>query len=660
MPVKGTKPSVQVAKEYTMLEEITTTPDVVAPAAHPLEPLTEEEMVKAVSIVRASDKLGAQAKFVKVELHEPPKEVVLNFKEGDPVEREAFMVILDNADGATYEGVVSLNQGQIKEFRHIPGVQPTIMVEEVFAFEQLLLDDPSFQEALKKRGITDFSLVTIDPWSAGNYGDEPEQHLRLARGLTWVRSEPGDNNYARPVDGLLALVDLNAMKIVRIEDHQVIPIPPESGNYSRDYIKEFRPDLKPLEITQPEGPSFSVRGHEVKWQKWSFRIGFTQREGLVLYTIGYEDKGRVRPIIYRASLSEMTVPYGDTGLTQNRKNAFDAGEYGLGGMANSLELGCDCLGEIYYFDVALCNAQGEVMKLANAICMHEEDFGLLWKHVDFRTSQTEVRRSRRLVVSFIATVGNYEYGFYWYFYQDGTLEYEVKLTGVVTTAALMPGETTQYGTLLAPQVYAPIHQHFLCIRLDMMVDGLNNSVYEVHSEAAPLGPDNPRANGFYTKRTLLKTEQEAQQVIDPLSARYWQIVNPDSRNRMGEPVAYKLVPGENVLPFASAEASVSRRAGYMSKHLWVTPYQPTEIFAAGDYPNQHPGGDGLPKWTQADRSIEQTNLVVWYTMGAHHVPRLEDWPVMPVNRIGFMLKPVGFFDRNPALDVPPSSATHCH
>jgi primary-amine oxidase len=627
---------------------------------HPLEPLTAAEMVQAISILRSSGKLGSHTRFVKVDLHEPPKEMVLNFKNGDTVEREAFIMLLDGTDGATYEVIVSLTQGQVKEFRHIPGVQPPIMLDEVFACEQLLINDSVFQEALKKRGITDFSLVTIDAWSAGNYGEDIEQNLRLVRALTWVRAEPGDNSYARPVDGLIALVDLNAMKIVRIEDHQVIPLPPEPGNYASDYIKQFRQDLKPLEISQPEGPSFVVRGHEVKWQKWSFRVGFTQREGLVLHTIGYEDQGRVRPIIYRASLAEMTVPYGDPSVTQYRKNAFDVGEYGLGMMVNSLELGCDCLGEIYYFDVALCSNQGEVLKLPNVICLHEEDFGILWKHVDFRTNQVEVRRSRRLVVSFIATIGNYEYGYYWYFYQDGAIEFEVKLTGILSTAALPPGETTKYGTLLAPQLYAPIHQHFVCLRLDMMVDGLRNSVYEVHTEAEPLGPDNPHGNAFYAKRTLLKTEQEAQQMIDPLSARYWQIANPGSFNRMGQPVTYKLMPGDNVLPFSHPEACVSRRAGYMSKHLWVTPYQPDEKFAAGDYPNQHAGGDGLPQWTQANRSIENTNVVLWYSMGAHHVPRLEDWPVMPVTRMGFMLKPVGFFDRNPALDVPPSAAKHCH
>jgi len=354
----------------------------------------------------------------------------------------------------------------------------------------------------------------------------------------------------------------------------------------------------------------------------------------------------------------MTVPYGDPNPGQYRKNAFDVGEYGVGTLANSLEMGCDCLGHIHYFDALMTDSRGNLMKLPNAICMHEEDYGILWKHIDWRTNQTEVRRSRRLVVSLIATVGNYEYGYFWYFYQDGTIQFEVKMTGIMNTGALPPGVPAKYGQLVAPQLYAPIHQHFFNVRLDMMVDGLNNSVYEVHTEAEPLGPQNPQSNAFFPKSTLLSNESEAQQVIDPLSGRYWKVVNPAVLNAVGEPVSYKLMPGENVLPFAHPEASVIKRARYITKHLWVTPYNPAERYPAGDYPNQHAGGAGLPAWTQANRSIENTNVVLWYTVGVHHVPRIEDWPVMPVTYYGFTLKPVGFFDRNPALDVPPPMHNH--
>jgi primary-amine oxidase len=278
--------------------------------------------------------------------------------------------------------------------------------------------------------------------------------------------------------------------------------------------------------------------------------------------------------------------------------------------------------------------------------------------VDWRTNQTEVRRSRRLVISCIATVGNYEYGFFWYLYQDGSIQFEIKLTGIMNTGAVAPGEKPKYGQLVAPQLYAPIHQHIFSMRLDMMVDGLKNSVYEVHTEAVPVGPENPDGNAYFAKATLLAREAEAQQTIDPFSSRYWKVVNPESLNALGEPVAYKIMPGDNALPYAHPESSVMKRATFATKNLWVTPYAPEERYPAGDYPNQHAGGAGLPAWTAANRSIEDTDVVVWYTMNAHHIPRPEDWPVMPASYISFMLKPVGFFDRNPALDVPPSETNH--
>jgi primary-amine oxidase len=211
---------------------------------------------------------------------------------------------------------------------------------------------------------------------------------------------------------------------------------------------------------------------------------------------------------------------------------------------------------------------------------------------------------------------------------------------------------------VAPQVYGPIHQHFFSARLDMMVDGLENSVYEVNTVADPPGPDNPHHNAFRTVATLLPSEARAQRLVDPLHGRFWKVVNPSVRNRLGEPVAYKLVPGDNVLPFAGPEASVTKRAAFMTRHLWVTRHDPRERYAAGDYPNQHPGGAGLPAYVQDDAPLENTDVVLWYTFGSHHVVRPEDWPVMPVMKIGFMLRPAGFFDRSPALDVPPPTP-HC-
>ena len=182
----------------------------------------------------------------------------------------------------------------------------------------------------------------------------------------------------------------------------------------------------------------------------------------------------------------MFVPYGDPAPTHRFKNVFDMGEYGVGWLANPLTLGCDCVGEIKYFDGVVNDQDGEPMTIPNAICMHEEDYGIGWKHTDFRTEEVEVRRLRRLVISTIATVGNYEYGYFWYLYTDGTIEYEVKLTGVISTGALAPGERPEHGTLVAPGLYGPHHQHFFCVRLDMAVDGNANSVVQVDSEPLPV------------------------------------------------------------------------------------------------------------------------------------------------------------------------------
>jgi primary-amine oxidase len=620
---------------------------------HPLEPLSVDEISTVVEILRTERQLGERVRFVTISLNEPPKASVLEFPTNGAIDRQALAILLDNAAGQTYEAVVSLDRRSVVSWKYIADVQPAIMLDEFLECEQACKASPEWQAAMRKRGITDFDLCMVDPWSAGNFGIEAERGRRLSRALTWVRTRPDDNGYARPVENVITVVDLQAMQVIAVEDYGVVPLPPEEGNYS-PAVAGARTDLKPIEIHQPDGPSFVVDGHDVRWQKWHFRVGFTPREGLVLHTITYADQGRERPVAYRAALADMLVPYGDPRPAYFRRNAFDVGEYGIGMLANSLELGCDCLGEIYYFDVAGHDSRGQTITIPNAICMHEEDNGLLWKHIDWRNGYTESRRSRRLVVSFIATVGNYEYGFYWHFYQDGTLELEVKLTGVISNGATLPGEDPKWGALVAPQVYGPIHQHFFNVRLDMMVDGLNNSVSEVNTVSDPVGPENPYNNAYHTEATLLRTESEAQRIIDPLAARYWTIENPTMPNRLGHPVAYKLVPGENVLPFAREGSSVLKRGAFATRHLWVTPFDPTERYAAGDYPNQHAGGAGLPAYTQANRSIVDTDVVVWYTMGAHHVVRPEDWPVMPVAKISFSLKPVGFFDRNPGLDVPPS------
>lgn len=628
---------------------------------HPLAPLTPEEIAAAVAIVRKEYAHSEHFRFVMVRLHEPTPQIIFAYQPGASVVREVFLSLLDKTPGksAAYEAIVNLTEGGVTSWKRIEG-QPSLMFEEFFACEDAVKADPRFQAALARRGITeqDLGRVRIDPWSAGNYSNPEEDSRRILRTTVHYQLNADDreeNSYAHPVAGLHAVLDLNTLEVIRIDDFGVIPIPQQTGNYLPKDVGTLRSDLKPIEITQPEGPSFTVEDeYKVTWQKWEFFIGFSPREGLILYHIFYDG----RPLFRSLRLAEMVVPYGDPHASHGRQNAFDVGEYGVGWLANSLELGCDCLGLIRYFDAHMTENDGSVRTLKNAICMHEEDDGILWKHWNYRTDHTEVRRSRRLVVSFIATIGIYEYGFFWYFRQDGSIEMDVKLTGIMNTGAVPPGMTPEYGVLLNQDgLYAPHHQHFFCFRLEPMIDGLQNSVIETNTVSED--EETPYGNAFKVVSTVLHSEGEAQRDVNPFSARSWRFINPNVRNpQNGNPVGYELLPHENVSSFARPGSSIMKRAAFISHHFWTTPYDPAEQFPAGDYPNQHPGGAGLPEWIQANRSIENTILTGWYVLGVNHIARTEEWPVMPVKHATFMLRPNNFFKENPALDVPPPHSGH--
>ena len=628
-----------------------------AAPSHPLDPLTPDEISQASAAVRAAHDLGPGMMFETVSLHEPDKSAVNDFRAGAPFPREAFVCAFDRTDGKVWEARVDLVTDKVVDWRHVPGVRPRILLDDITLVGEVARADPRFREALARRGISDIENVQVDPWSAGNYGLPDEEGRRLSHTFCWYRSEKNDNGYAHPIEGLCAVVDLDRAEVLRVDDYGVADVPRLDRNYAARYRSVFRDDVKPLEIVQPAGPSFVVEGNEVRWQKWRFRVGFNAREGLVLHAIGYEDDGRLRSVLHRAALSEMVVPYGHPGGGHFRKNAFDVGEYGIGVLANSLTLGCDCLGAIRYFDAWLADSKGDPYCIESAVCLHEEDFGILWKHTDLFTGEVDVRRARRLVVSSISTIGNYEYGSFWYFHQDGSIHFEMKATGILNTAGLRPGEAPDYGTIVSPGVYAHYHQHVFNMRLDVAVDGECNGVVEVDTVALPMGADNPYGNAFTTRETVLATEQGAQRNVDFNAARFWKIESAEARNRLGQPTAYKLLPLSPIPTFSHPQSMVSRRAAFMTRQLWVTAYHPDEIHAAGRYPNQSSGGDGLPAWTASDRRLVDTDVVIWHSFGLHHIPRPEDFPVQPVITAGFALHPAGFFTENPALDVPPSASS---
>ncbi|GGO85401.1 primary-amine oxidase [Wenjunlia tyrosinilytica] len=643
-----------------------------SPAPHPLDPLSAGEFTAARLALEKAGRVGETTKFPLVLLDEPDRHTVAAHREGDPVVRRVRVTLLDSATGAGSEAVVDVTAGIVLSCRDLDAAeegQPSILFQEYGICEEIVKADARWQRAMAERGITDTDLAICAPLAAGNFGNPDETGRRMLRSLTFLRCDETDNPFAHPVGGLVADVDLVERKVIRFIDTGAVPVPVECGRYEAEFNGPARTDLRPLEITQPEGPSFDLRGNLLTWQNWSFRLDFNAREGLVLHQLNHRDGDRDRPVLHRASLAEMAVPYAEPDPSRNWVCYLDVGEYTLGRNANALRLGCDCLGEITYVDAVVHDDDGNPAVLENAICIHEEDFGLLWKHSDmFNDFVAESRRSRRLVVSYIATLGNYDYGFYWYLYQDGAIGFEAKSTGLVQTSAVEPGAGSPYGTEIAPGLLAPYHQHLFCVRLDFALDGgPANTVEELDVVPIPMGEDNPNGNAFTVRATPVSDPADAGRVADPGVGRRWRVSNPDSLNRMGQPVAYTLNPQPGPVLLAQPGSSVAKRVAYGAKHLWVTRYQQDRHYPDGDYPNQHKGGGGIPEWIEEDAgrgaSLEATEITVWHTFGPTHLPRLEEWPVMPVDHSGFTLKPTGFFDRNPALDLPRESGSghgSCH
>ncbi|RWZ59279.1 primary-amine oxidase [Labedella populi] len=634
---------------------------------HPLGNLTAAEYETIRSIVSASDEFAETVRFAYVGLDEPHKREVLAWQAGDaPLpDRRARVLLLDMATGRSTDNIVSLTAGTFETRQILDGSrgQLPILDAEFEEIWSIVADDPRWVDALATRGLTVDQVMCV-PLSAGSYDFPEEKGLRILRVLAFRQDYPEDHPWAHPVDGLSAYVDAANRRITRLIDDRVMPIPSTSGNFDDPALQGAPLEtLKPIVITQPEGASFDVDGDMVTWANWRFQVGFDVREGLVLRQLSFDDHGETRPVIYRASIDEMLVPYGDPSPVRFWQNYFDTGEYLFGRYTNSLELGCDCVGEIRYFDVTVADELGAPRTISNGICMHEEDFGTLWKHSDLFTGSNEVRRSRRLVISFFTTVGNYDYGFYWYLYLDGTIECEAKLTGVLFTSSFAgdaeDGTAYPFASEVAPGLGAPYHQHLFSARLDMMVDGVANAVDEVDAVRLPVSETNPHGNAFTKRVTRIRGEAESGRTADASVARSWFVSSTEKTNAMGRPTGYVLYPQDAPTLMADSSSSIARRAEFATKHLFVTKYDPAERYAAGDFVHQNPGGDGLSRFIADDAPVDGEDIVVWHTFGPTHFPRPEDWPVMPVDYAKFTLKPYGFFDRNPALNVPAPVVAHC-
>jgi primary-amine oxidase len=678
---------------------------------HPFDPLSTTEIDEAVSVIRAEH---GSVFYNAVTLYEPRKAEMLAWlanPESAPRPKRVADVVATGKGSKVYEGLVDLKEKTLLKWETLEGVQPLITMEDLQIVEHKVRIDERVIEQCEISGIprSEMHKVYCDrvyfaaedgklsnicvAWTIG-YDERFGNKIRLQQAFMYYRPSLDNSQYNYPFD-FTPIFNADTQEIIHIDippvrrplrkeppnDYHVASIEADGG---------YRTDIKPINITQPEGVSFKVEGRVIDWQNWKVHVGFNYREGIVLNNITYNDKGTERPIFYRISLAEMVVPYGNPEHPHQRKHAFDLGEYGGGYMTNSLALGCDCKGVIHYMDSAFVNKAGASTEIKNAICIHEEDSGILFKHTDFRDDAVIVTRGRKLVISHIFTAANYEYCVYWYFHQDGTVQLEIKLTGILQTYAMNPGEDTHgWGTEVYPGVNAHNHQHMFCLRIDPNIDGPDNTIFQVDAMRGPgeVGSaENKYGNAFYAHKTKYTTPTEAMADYDGSTSRTWDMANTNKLHPYsGKPVSYKLVSREIPTLLPKEGGIVWKRAGFARHAIHVTkcelpshplylplPSLPSESLTKSQIDDDsqiHPAGRhvpqtsgepsmGLPAWIaeNPNASIDNTDVVLWHTFGLTHFPAPEDYPIMPAEPMTLLLRPRNFFARNPALDVPPSFA----
>lgn len=643
-----------------------------SPVADGPDPLSGDEISLSASLIRHCS--AHPVKFNCITLHEPKKAEYAAFRAGTGPrpDRKAFSIVLKKGTPEVSEVIVSLSSRRIESWRQLKNVMPTLTPDDLDVTERVAREDPRVIEACREIGITDMSKVYFDAWAIGideRWGFE----RRLQQALPYYRSSPRDNQYAHPLD-FTVVTDTETEEILAVDVRRVngerTAVPLENHNYLPEFIADsYQSVLKPVEITQPQGVSFRMNGNEIEWAGFKMHIGFNYREGIVLSDVRVHDpyENRERMLFNRISLVEMVVPYGCPKTPHHRKHAFDIGEYGCGLMTNSLKLGCDCKGAIHYLDAVLATSTGEPSVIENAVCIHEEDNGLLYKHTDFRDGNVISARDRKLVISQIITAANYEYAFYHTFSLDGTYKLETKLTGILNSYCLHPSEqAAPYGSEVSPRIDAQNHQHLFSLRVDPEIDGPNNTVVQTDALAAeaPVGSEaNPYGNAFYAKKTPLRTAREGTASYCHETGRSWDITNPSKVNASKKPASYKIINPQSPAVLPKPGSVVYKRAGFAREGLWVVPYRDNERYPAGDYVCQSTGEPNYPDnetvvdWAARDESIDNRDIVCYIQFGLTHFPRTEDFPIMPAEPVSVMMRASNFFQKNPALWVPPSQVT---
>jgi primary-amine oxidase len=628
-------------------------------ATHPLDALDAEEIGAAVRVLREAGRVDETTLFTAIKLASPNKASVKAWTTGSAISRKAEVVA--RTGGSAFAGVVDLEQGAVESWEPIVGGQPPISISEFLRVAKLVPSDPEMRKHLALRGIDDFDKLVCVPRSVGNFGAREENERRIAKADCFDVRGVKTSAFATPIEGLFATVDLDAMKIIEITDLGVIPIPPGNYDYDPGSVQTRAPP-KPIEIAAPEGANYRVDGSVVHWQNWRIHLRFDERVGVVVSDVHFRDGGRDRSVLYEGYLSELFVPYQDPTTGWYFRSYMDTGEYGLGVLASELVAGSDCPRSSRFLSPVLPTETGAPETQKDRICIFERDPGHpLWRHAEFFTGSVESRPAIELVIRSISTVGNYDYVFDWRFTQTGEIHYLAGATGIdsvkgvkaksMSDASAM--EDTAYGSLIAPGRVGTNHDHFFSIRFDLDVDGERNHFIQDALVPGRAPADGKRTSLWQVQSRVPKRESEARYRIDLAKPSLWRVANVSSQNAVGNPPSYQIVPGANALPLVDADDPPRTRAGFIDYHLWVTRYDPEERYAAGRFPNQSTPGQGLPRWTEQNRDVANQDLVVWYTLGFHHVPSSEDWPVYKTGFHGVTLKPYNFFDRSPAIDVPP-------
>jgi primary-amine oxidase len=626
-------------------------------SADPLDGLTAPEYWAIHDAFWASGRVDADTRYPFITLLEPPKDAVLTWKPGVPIARQALVVVRQK--GKTFEAIVDIGAKKVVRWTERPGALPNVTLDDFANANSAVHDDPAWRAAISRRGITDLNEVSCSGASPGYYPTPEFQNHRLLRLSCYDRHGTYEPD-ARLIDGVVIVWDIDSQKIVRLIDTGVVPVATTPADYD-PAASGVRKIPTPISMAQPLGPSFHVTGTTVDWQNWRFHFRVDRRVGLVVSNVAYQDGKRLRPILYEGSLSEIFVPYMDPAEDWFWATYFDVGEF-ADGFGSTLDPGNDCPDNAVYFDQVYADDTGLPALQQRAACLFERYSGdVAWRHAG-SNDPLESRKRRDLVLRTVGTFSNYDYIFDWTFRQDGVIEIGVGLTGVdelggaLQQSATLSGASAsdEHGRFVADHVVAPYHDHFFNFRLNFAVDGRHNSFVRDRLVTERVSGPTPRRSIWVDQSEVLKTESAAQLDIDPRKPEVWRVVNPSQHNRVGDPVGYEIVPGGAASPLLLPEDYPQRRAGFTNHALWVTPYSPEERYAAGDYPTQSRGGDGLTAWTKANRTIENTDLVVWYTMGFHHLPSSEDFPVMATNWLRFELRPFDFFDRNPAIDLPRS------